>query len=80
MTLAARLEPAKQYQKNRPRVGDEITYNSPAYGLFFGTITEVSGAICYYRVIGESNPTCFIWCFREGLNKLHSWPTKNARD
>jgi|KBSMisStandDraft_5_1062788.scaffolds.fasta_scaffold1117752_2 hypothetical protein len=76
------MKPSETYRANRPRKGDRVAYNSPCYGWSAGIVTEVSGGICYYLPDGHEATTSFIWCFKEGLNKLHFWPAKDilARD
>lgn len=70
------IEPKEKYKLNRPRVGDPVTYR----GKITGMVARVEGALCWnkyndnHECAGETLP--FIWCFREGLNTLHDWPTK----
>lgn len=45
-------------------------------GKFVGTVTEVSGSICWMRLL-DGSATTFIWMLRDGLNDLHNWPNKD---
>jgi hypothetical protein len=43
------------------------------------TVVGVEGNICYARY--DSNPdevSCFIWRFRDGLNRLHYWDGRDT--
>jgi hypothetical protein len=65
----------EQYKASRPRKGHLVTcYDWDGHLVSWGAVTSVEGSICYYET--KAGPTCFIWCFQEGLNKLHDWPTK----
>lgn len=60
------------WSKHRPRVGQPITYE----GRVVGNVTSIEGNLCYVPYDGViSGP--FIWCFKDSLNNLHDWPTKN---
>lgn len=74
--MPKRLEPYMMHQRQRPIVGDAIIYQSRNGTIVRGTITSVEKGICWYRIEGCEEPTCFIWAFREGCNNLHDWPTK----
>jgi hypothetical protein len=58
------------FAAHRPRVGQEVTYE----GKVAGKVTSVEGSLCYCSYSSGTAP--FIWCFAEGLNTLHDWPTK----
>ena len=62
-----------KYKFHRPIVGQEITYNGGAYG----TVSSVDENLCYVRKYKDGESTLFIWCFADGLNTLHEWPTKS---
>jgi len=53
----------------KPRVGDPINYK----GVFVGHVSSVENNICNTNVEHGG----FIWRFKDGLNKLHSWPGKD---
>jgi hypothetical protein len=61
---------AANFSANRPRKGDTVSYQ----GKKFGIVSSVEREICW--VDYPSGTDCFIWCFKDGLNKLHDWPTK----
>lgn len=64
------MNPCQIYAEFRPRKGQPISYQ----GKFSGTVTAVEGGLCWHT--GDlSGP--FIWCFRDGLNAMHSWPGKD---
>lgn len=54
----------------RPRVGEAVSY----LGEEVGKVTRVEGNLCFHS---GSHDGPFIWCFRDGLNALHSWPGKD---
>jgi hypothetical protein len=63
--------PHEIYRNSRPRKGDPISYK----GKPAGHVTSVEGNLCWCSYAGgESLP--FIWCFHDGVNALHDWPTK----
>lgn len=66
-------EPHEKFAKHRPRVGHFAIYNKcPTERR---KIIRVEGNLCWYQYPdGEVLP--FIWCFKDGLNTMHSWPTK----
>lgn len=68
--------PEDKFRDSRPRIGDRITYRGKPHG----TVSSVEGALCYvaFDVGGQNAP--FIWCFRDGLNKLHNWPSRGAEN
>lgn len=68
---------ARKFHDSRPRIGDEVTY----MGKPHGRVKYVEDSLCWVRYYDEpANPDhrCmpFIWCFKDGLNALHTWPTK----
>ena len=64
-------QPHDIFAAQRPRVGDTIAYRGEPVGV----VTRVENGLCWRTYPdGESLP--FIWCFRDGLNNLHEWPTK----
>ncbi len=67
------MKPAQKFASSRPRVGQIVSYRGEAVGK----VTSVEGALCWRSYPdGESLP--FIWCFGDGLNALHDWPTRNG--
>lgn len=64
--------PVEKFAANKPRKGQVIHFT----GIPVGVVTLVEGPYCWYetRELGRNN--VFVWCFRDGLNKLHDWPTK----
>ncbi len=66
-----RRQPHEIFAASRPRKGDPITYR----GEVVGNVTSVEDALCY-RTYPDGQACPFIWCFRDGLNRLHEWPTK----
>jgi hypothetical protein len=65
-----RTDSAKIFAKHRPHIGDKIT------GGTDGTVTRVEGSICHIDTL--DGPTCFLWCFHDGLNALHQWDRKKG--
>jgi hypothetical protein len=66
---------AVKYESSKPRKGEPITYR----GALVGTVSSVDGNLCwvnYYR--GEPAP--FIWRFKDGLNNMHEWPSKQQKE
>lgn len=60
-----------KYAASKPLAGQEIVYRGQPAGI----VTSVEGALCWVSRDGaKSEP--FIWCFHDGLNNLHDWPTK----
>lgn len=60
-----------KYAASKPRVGQQIVYRGQPAGI----VTSVEDALCWVSKDGaQSQP--FIWCFKDGLNILHEWPTK----
>jgi hypothetical protein len=60
---------------NKPRVGDALLYKGAAFGL----ISRVEGNLCWYSRLGDDEGEgLFIWRFKDGLNKLFDWPTKET--
>lgn len=57
---------AEKFSTSRPRKDDVVTY----CGKPHGTVSSVEGNLCWT----ENGP--FIWCFQDGLNLLHAWPSK----
>jgi hypothetical protein len=72
MSLFRRRTPDETYTASRPRKGDLITYR----GEVTGTVHRVEGALCWNAYSDGRDPLPFIWCFKDGLNALHDWPTK----
>lgn len=65
------MSPDEKYAAQKPRKGDIIICREVAVG----TVTCVEGTFCWRTYPnGESLP--FIWCFNDGLNTLHDWPSK----
>lgn len=75
MDMMRRLRPHEYFADYRPRKGDKITYR----GQPAGTVERIEDALCY-RVPEGGGPSelGFIWCFKDGLNNLHDWPSKDA--
>ena len=58
------------YSAYRPHKDDTVTYK----GVPVGKVSRVEGNLCWL----DNNPDkLFIWCFHDGLNKFHKWPTKD---
>lgn len=65
------LPPEQKFAEHRPRLGDTIEY----MGVDVGKVSKIEGALCYVTARdGLESP--FIWCFEDGLNAFHTWPTK----
>ena len=62
-----------------PRVGDQVIYRSIGGRIKKGTVTAIRGNLCDVDYGEGQSPedTGFIWRFRDGLNNLHDWPTKD---
>lgn len=59
-----------------PRKGSRGTYDTGEYKDQF-TVIGTEGPICWVRY--DKSPdigSCFIWRFKDGLNKFHDWPGK----
>jgi hypothetical protein len=67
------MRPSETFGQHRPRKGDPVKYGEKT-----GMVTSVEGEICW--VDYPKGTDSFIWCFKDGLNKLHDWPTKAAKD
>jgi hypothetical protein len=68
------MKASEKFAASRPRVGQVISYR----GEPVGKVTNVEGGLCWRSYPdGESLP--FIWCFNDGLNALHDWPTKAGK-
>lgn len=59
------------YSASRPRVGAIVTYE----GRPCGVVHSVEGNLCWCSYDGGAAQP-FIWCFKDGLNALHAWPSK----
>jgi hypothetical protein len=70
-----RTQPHETHAASRPRKGQQITYRGKPYG----TVASVEGGLCFVRREGEHEALPFIWCFHDGLNTLHDWPTKAGK-
>jgi hypothetical protein len=71
--MSARIEPSEMHKASRPRKGQTVSYR----GQVVGVVDHVDGSLCWVRYHDSKKETLpFIWCFSEGLNKLHDWPTK----
>lgn len=57
----------------KPYKNETVTYN----GSVAGIVRSVEGNICYFDDV-KGLPSCFIWSFKEGPNKLFGWPGKTA--
>lgn len=68
------MNPIEKFSASKPRKGQVIHFA----GNPVGVVTLVEGPYCWYetRPLGRSD--VFIWCVNDGLNKLHSWPTKGV--
>jgi hypothetical protein len=63
------VQPHEKFAAHRPRKGDKLSYKGQPKGI----VTRVEGNLCYVDAYGEAP---FIWCFRDGLNNLHDWPSR----
>lgn len=66
--------PEEKFAASKPRRGDPITYR----GIATGKVHRVEGTLCWNAYSDGHDPLPFIWCFPEGLNTLHDWPTKGT--
>jgi hypothetical protein len=66
----AQQQPHETHSAHRPGVGQRIT----RHGAQVGIVRKVEGELCFL----DDSPATFIWCFHDGLNKLHDWPTTTA--
>ena len=66
----------EKYRSNKPVIGDWVTFTYESI-ISRGQITNVMGNLCYVRY-GDEESCPFIWCFKDGLNILHNWPTKEG--
>lgn len=66
------MNPHEKFAASRPHKGHAITYR----GQPAGTVERVEEALCW--VSNGETTLPFIWCFKDGLNNLHSWPTKES--
>lgn len=63
----------RKFRQYRPQVGHQVHY----LGKPVGTVTSVEDGMCY-RTYPDGKSLPFIWCFRDGLNAMHDWPTKRG--
>jgi hypothetical protein len=63
-------DPSETFASHKPRKGQTVTYEGRS-----GIVQKVEGTLCWVLYDGMPEST-FIWCFHDGLNKLHDWPTK----
>ena len=63
-----------QMNANAPRQGDVITYRGKATG----TVIRTEGNLCWMSFFDGSDSAPFIWRFKNGLNNLHDWSSKNC--
>jgi hypothetical protein len=68
------LQKIARFVESKPRKGDPISYR----GEVIGSVHRVEGALCWTAYSDGSDPLPFIWCFSDGLNAMHDWPTKAA--
>ena len=66
------MSAAATFSVNRPRKGDPVKC-----GEMVGVVSSVDREICW--VDYPKGQSCFIWCFKDGLNTIHDWPTKHAK-
>lgn len=72
MRDVASAEAHQKFSASRPRVGDLATFEDAHY-----RITSIEGNLCWIEYPdGQRAP--FIWCFKDGLNALASWPSKRS--
>ena len=62
---------AEKWKAHCPHKGDEITVI--ATGKLLGIVSHVEDRICWLE-----NGDCFIWAFRDGLNKIQHWKRKDV--
>lgn len=62
---------SEPFADSKPRKGEHITYE----GRVAGVVHSVEGNLCWTSYDGR-DPAPFIWRFKDGLNALHSWPSK----
>lgn len=65
------------WKAHRPVKGQPIHRD----GKLVGTVSSVEGNLCFVSQVegeyGYDGGAPFIWCFVEGLNTKHDWPTKS---
>ena len=74
--LPSQLKPHEKYADFRPVPGDRVKCHSGS-GLFsHGIVKRVEASVCYTTYPDGEDSGHFLWCFWDGLNKEHFWPTK----
>ena len=68
------MKPHEKWKAHRPHRGDKITTLVNG-GELLGIVSRVDGNICWVK--DDYGYDCFIWCFSDGLNKLHTWDRKH---
>lgn len=56
----------QKFAEWKPKRGESVTY----MGRQIGKVTNIDGGLCYV-----DDKLQFIWCFGDGLNSLHDWPS-----
>lgn len=64
---------SEKFAGQAPRAGQDITYR----GKLHGKAIRVEGNLCWMNFNDGSEAAPFIWRFKDGLNNLHDWPTKD---
>ena len=62
----------EKFKKYKPVSGYRFKYRDMPGGV----IVRVEGNLCWAKYDGQDEVLPFIWAFKDGLNKLHDWPTK----
>lgn len=81
------MQPADLHKTSRPRVGARGRYHRflpngqidpDPIGEF--KITRVEGNLAWaiYDHHEDGDPLPFIWCFKDGLNRLHYWDGRQS--
>ena len=66
----------RDYGVYAPRSGAKGIYREPGRPDLPFRVVRVEGDLCYARYGDDEEAQPFIWRFKDGFNKLHSWPGK----
>ena len=67
---------ARKFRKYKPQAGSPVNFNSGVVQQG-GIVSRVEGSLCWVKRGENEEADLFIWCFRDGLNALWSWPEKD---
>jgi hypothetical protein len=72
----------ERFSSSKPRKGDRGTAEMLGGEVIGFTVSSVEGNLCYavYDGLKQRGAEPFIWRFKDGLNTLHSWPSKSEAE